>query len=75
MTENQAPQHDDAFICIACEQPIKPGDLVYTEINSEYIHAACVNNDRDFFCDDDGRVLAEGEPIPEPFVFTDEKEG
>jgi hypothetical protein len=61
---------DDEEICIACEEVIEDGALVYAE-NGEggFIHAACCGPERESYCGEDGEPLKEGEPIPAPFVY------
>jgi hypothetical protein len=61
---------EDVTRCIACDEIIQDGDLVYIE-NGEggFIHAGCCGPERESYLDADGNPLKDGDPIPEPFPF------
>lgn len=60
--------------CIACDQKIEDGDLVYNDVNGGLIHAGCCGPERESYCGPDGAPLANGEPIPEPYAWRPEPE-
>ena len=64
---------DDPETCVACNEELEDGDLVYWE-NGEgsHIHASCCGPERESYCGVDGEPLEDGEPIPEPFVYRTE---
>lgn len=60
---------DEAEHCIACDKPMKPGDLYYPDASGGEIHAECCGPERESYTGADGDPLAEGEPIPEPLIW------
>ena len=61
---------DDVETCIACEQALKAGDLVYNDASGDLIHAACCGPERESYTGKDGEPLKDGEPIPEPWPWS-----
>ncbi len=60
---------DDIDICIACEKPLKDGDLFYEDVNEGPMHAECCGPEPESFVDKDGEPLKPGDPIPRPGVY------
>jgi hypothetical protein len=61
---------EEATRCVACEEVIVKGDLVYVETGEgAFIHADCCGDDPESFADSDGNPLKPNDPIPAPFPF------
>jgi len=61
---------DDAEpICIACGEKIEDGDPVYNDMDGGFIHAECCGPGRESYTGPDGEPLADGDPIPEPWIW------
>jgi hypothetical protein len=63
---------DDQAHCIACDEPMKPGDLYYPDESGGEIHAACVGPEREAFTLN-GEPLGPNDPIPEPYIWEQEE--
>lgn len=63
---------DDTDIpcCMACAVPLKDGDKVYNELDGGIIHADCCGPERENYYGENEQPLADGEPIPEPRIWT-----
>lgn len=55
--------------CVACGEPLRDGDSVYTDVNGGVLHAACCGPEREGYVNGDGEPLKDGEPIPAPYNF------
>lgn len=54
--------------CIACEEPLKSGDLVLPDYSGGVIHSACCGPERESYVDPStGTPLSPGEPLPKPY--------
>lgn len=58
--------------CIACAQPIKPGDFVFNDVSGDLIHAACAGPERESFVRDldTAEPLRKNDPKPRPWKWT-----
>jgi hypothetical protein len=65
---SDAPDHP---ICDLCQKPLLPGDMCLTDYTLGTVHAACCGPERESYVDlETGEPIKEGEPIPEPYVWT-----
>jgi hypothetical protein len=56
--------------CIACDEPLEEGDLVYWDANDTgHLHAHCCGPERSSYVNENGEPLKDNEPIPAPFVW------
>jgi hypothetical protein len=69
---DQGREQDDISRCIACDEPLKDGDLVHSEASGGLIHAACCGPEPESYYGPDGEPLKPGDPIPKPWVYKDE---
>lgn len=67
-------QADKRECCIACDEPLKDGDRYYPDADGGSIHADCCG-ERESYTNADGDPLGPNDPIPEPLVWRDEREG
>lgn len=66
---------DDVERCIACLIPFKEGDKVHDDTSGGQIHADCCGPERESYVGDSGEPPREGEPIPEPYIWTADPRG
>jgi hypothetical protein len=59
--------------CIACETPLREGDLVLHDAEGGLIHRGCCGEDRDGYVGADGNPLGDGEPIPAGWPWSPSK--
>lgn len=59
-------------LCIACEMPLRKGDKYYADVSGGFLHADCTGPEREGYVGADGEPLKDGEPIPEPMIWTEE---
>ncbi len=57
--------------CIACDLAFVEGDLVRWDVSGGCIHAACCGPDRERYVGSDGEPLKDGDPVPEPWRWTE----
>lgn len=69
VSEPVAETEDDEPRCIACDEPIEDGDAVYNDADGDLIHATCAGPERSSYTGPDGEPLADGDPIPEPWIW------
>lgn len=55
--------------CIACETPIKEGELYLPDASGGFLHRACIGPERECFTRN-GEPLKDGDPVPEGYVWT-----
>lgn len=55
-------------LCIACGQPLVPGDPYYQDADGGEIHASCCGPEREGYVNADGDPLGPDDPIPTPMV-------
>lgn len=68
----KAALREDVTHCIACDKPIVAGDKFYPDVDGGFLHAACTGPEREGYVGADGDPLKEGEPIPEPSIWTED---
>ncbi|WP_163314381.1 hypothetical protein, partial [Enterobacter hormaechei] len=59
---------DEFAICIACQCPVKDGDLYYEDVTEGPLHAACCGPEPESY-HRNGEPLKPGDPIPEPEIY------
>lgn len=50
--------------CIACDEPLRTGEMVLPDYSGGLIHVSCCGPERESYVGEDGEPLAPGEPIP-----------
>lgn len=71
---NQVGQsEDDVERCIACDKPLKAGELVLPDAEGGTIHTACCGPERESYTGADGGPLAPNDPIPQGYVYEGEQ--
>ncbi|MGA4550628.1 DUF3850 domain-containing protein [Methylorubrum aminovorans] len=67
---NQVGQsEDDVERCIACDKPLKAGELVLPDAEGGTIHTACCGPERESYTGADGGPLGPNDPIPQGYVY------
>lgn len=56
--------HQFIHRCIACDLPLREGDLVMGDASGGLIHAACCGPERDSYVNAEGDPLGPDDPIP-----------
>lgn len=56
--------------CIACDEALRDGQEVYTDVSGGFIHAACCGPERESYVGPDGEPLKDGQPIPTPWIWS-----
>jgi len=71
---NQVGQsEDDVERCIACDKPLKAGELVLPDAEGGTIHTACCGPERESYTGADGGPLGPNDPIPQGYVYEGEQ--
>lgn len=55
--------------CIACDKPMKPGELYYPDESGGDIHAACCGPEREGYTLN-GQPLGPNDPTPAPRIWS-----
>lgn len=72
MTNHEADDDLEVICCMACAKQLVEGDKVYNEKEGGYIHADCCGPERESYYGEDEQPLKDGEPIPDPWIWSAE---
>jgi len=56
--------------CIACDETLRDGQEVYSDVSGGIIHAACCGPERESYVGPTGEPLKADEPIPTPWRWS-----